>query len=106
MSDLTKRAQEVGFNRAALEAGATITDGPLREFKGGWACAPLLGKRVLAHYWEVQATRTDSVEFTPARSACGLDHGFTARVPFMAPGNAPFCARCENKLMGKVRNTR
>lgn len=103
MSDVMKRAQEVGFHRAALEAGATITDGPIRGFTGGWGSACFLGRKVIAHHWAVLAKSPEVPEYTPVRSACGLEHGFTHKVPMMAPGNAPFCVRCENKLMGKVR---
>jgi hypothetical protein len=101
MSDLQKRAQEIGFHRAALEAGATITDGPLRDFQGGWGHPPLMrSRRMIAHHWQVLPPLPEADgKYTGVRSACGVFHVFSEQVPMLAPGNLPFCVRCENKLM-------
>lgn len=107
MTSLTERAKEVGFVRAALEHGATITDGPVpRDFTAVWGKHPFKGKSV-AHYWTAERPAW-MAEVSPdmiyaISSACGLSTIGTKQVPLLGAGNLPFCVRCENKLMGRVR---
>jgi hypothetical protein len=113
---LQKRAQEVGFHRAALEAGATITDGPLPcDFREGWAHQITFKTHsMIAHYWTKHPDPELEAEMVAkhgergrgaaiATSACGLERLTTKSVPLMGPGNLPFCARCEGKLMRGMR---
>lgn len=117
MSDVIKRAHEVGFHRAALEHGATITDRPIPNFSEGWAHQPNFKRgRLVAHYWtkhyDARIEAQMVAEFgeqargiAELSSACGLSRHTTSRVPVLGPGNLPYCARCENALMRKMRNT-
>jgi hypothetical protein len=103
MSDLIERAKQVGFHRAALEAGAMISDGPVPEdFAAAWGTAGLSIARV-AHYWTAERPEWRNPDVLYGlRSACGLQSIGTRRVPLRAAGNFPYCARCEKALMRKA----
>lgn len=106
MTDIAKRAQEVGFHRAALEAGALITDGPLPDdFVSAWGKAPFTGGRSVAHHWTAERPEWRAPEVLyGATSACGLTTIGTAQVPLFSAGNYPYCARCEAVLMKQMRS--
>lgn len=106
MSDLIERAKQAGFRRAALEAGALISDGPV---DAGWATHPF-GRGTKAHFWtahpdnglEAEALKECGERARGIRrvtSACGLEKIAVKAVPLLGAGNLPFCARCEAKLM-------
>lgn len=107
MSSLAERANQVGFIRAALERGATISDGAVpQDFTAAWGLAGL-GRHKVAHYWT--ADRPEWMhEVSPdmlygLTSACGLRSLGTRQVPLFSAGNWPFCARCEAKLMKAMK---
>lgn len=100
MSELIERAKQVGFHRAALEHGATITDGPVPpDFERGWGHPPFSKGKMIAHYWQADRSYDLGEGVFGIRSACGVLTVSTPQVPLMRPGNLPFCARCEAKLM-------
>jgi hypothetical protein len=106
VSDIIERAKQVGFHRAALEAGATISDGAVTtDFTAAWGLAGLKRHKV-AHYWasdRPQWMREVSPDMLYAlTSACGLRSIGTKQVPLFAAGNYPYCARCEAKMMKAI----
>lgn len=104
-NSIIERAKQVGFRRAALEAGATISDGPVpTPFERGWGKAAFVGSgRGVAHYWTADRSHDLPDEAYGLRSACGVLTVATERVPLFGPGNYPYCVRCENKLMGSAK---
>lgn len=97
MSELTRRAQEVGFLQAAAEAGALVSGGRVREgFTEGWGRAAFTrGGR--AHYFYRDMDLGDGSHGYVA--ACGVTTVSTPRVPLFEPGNWPMCSRCDSKIL-------
>lgn len=96
--------------------GATITDGPVGpDFTQGWSHVISFKSRAMtAHYFTVKRPSTPEDEIVAesgeaARglrfltSACGLQRFATNRVPLLTAGNLPYCARCEAKLMERMK---
>lgn len=105
MTGLAKRANEVGFIRAAIEAGATVAgDAVPASFERGWGKAAFVGNgRGVAHYWTADRSHDLSDGAYGLRSACGVFTVATKRVPLFTPGNYPYCARCEASLMKAMK---
>lgn len=85
----------------ARRHGALVSGGPVpADFVKGWGTHPFM-RGMKAHHWVADR----SFEFKPnpsayeVRSACGARKFVNDRVPLLQPGNLPFCATCENKLM-------
>jgi hypothetical protein len=105
------------FLDRARRAGAIVTDGPVGpDFTKGWGHQITFRSRgMIAHYWtkehDPQLEAEVVAEFGERGrgaaivvSACGLRKLTTSHVPLMGPGNLPFCARCENRLMKQMNN--
>lgn len=98
-----KRANEVGFMKAAAEAGALVSGGPVRDgFTEGWSKAAFTrgGK---AHYFYRGMDLGDGAYGYTA--ACGVTTVSTSRVPLFQPGNWPMCARCDVKILRRKGNS-
>ena len=86
---------------AALDAmralGATVSDGPIADFAGGWAKAPMIGNR--AHYWRVRREWTDEQcgQVQGMTSLCGVDNVAYRQVPILGAGNWQRCTHCERQ---------
>lgn len=101
MSELAKRAQEVGFVQAAAEAGALVTGGPVRDgFTEGWGKAAFTRGPGKTHYFYRKADLGDGAY--GYESACGVKTVSTKRVPLFQPGNWPTCARCDSKILKRL----
>ncbi len=100
MSELTKRAEQVGFLQAAAEAGALVTGGPVREdFTEGWAM-PAFTRGSKAHYYY---RRTDFGDGAYGyEGACGVTAASTSRAPLFQAGNYPTCSRCDTKILRRL----
>jgi hypothetical protein len=79
---------------APREAIAIASGGPIADFAGGWAVAPMIALR--AHWWRrgLSWTEADAGEIRGWKSLCGLDNVTYARVPALAEGSAPRCRNC------------
>lgn len=89
------------FMDHALRSGALVSGGPVPTgAPTAWATQPFMRGRK-AHRW-THATDLGSGSHG-YRSACGLHAVSTPRVPLLAPGNLPFCTRCENALMRAMK---
>lgn len=99
--DLSKIKTSEEFLDAARREGATVSGGSAPpDFRQGWAHRITFKSRgMIAHYFTREPYTYDAPDVFSAVSACGLVGFHSKRVPLVLPGNMPFCARCENKLM-------
>lgn len=100
MSELVRRAQEVGFRQAAAEAGALVTGGAVREnFAEGWAKGAFSRGGKAHYFYRHQDLGEGSFGYM---AACGVTTVSTRRVPLFEPGNWPMCARCDSKILKRL----
>lgn len=85
------------FLDKARREGALVSGPPVPgDFKQGWGTHPFM-RGMKAHRWTAGAKLADGTY--GIRSACGRYMVVTTQVPLLQPGNLPFCALCENRLM-------
>jgi hypothetical protein len=78
----------------ALVSGKKVPE----DFAVGWGTHPFM-RGMKAHHWTANRESEAEDGTYGLTSACGLWTVATRHVPLCGPGNLPFCARCENKLM-------